>query len=144
MLFEQSVFEQRRQRELSAEEFCERMLEAQRQTYGDGLAPDALHAYMWAVKSHYYSGELSFYNYPYMYGLLFGLGLYSQYRDDPARFRERYDDLLSRTGMEDAPALAADFGMDVRSKGFWRSSLEVLLEDIRAFEELAASAPRAH
>ena len=141
LTFEQSVFEQRRQRELSADEFCERMLEAQRQTYGDGLAPEALHAYMWAVKPHYYSGALSFYNYPYLYGLLFGLGLYARFRDDPARFRGRYDELLSRTGMADAPALAADFGMDVRSKGFWRSSLEVLLEDIRAFEDMAASAP---
>jgi oligoendopeptidase F len=116
------------------------MLEAQRQTYGDGLAPDVLHPYMWAVKPHYYSGELSFYNYPYMYGLLFGVGLYAQYRDDPKRFRSRYDDLLSRTGMEDAPALAADFGMDVRSKAFWRSSLDVVLEDVRAFEALVAPA----
>jgi oligoendopeptidase F len=140
LLFEQSIFEQRRQRELSADEFCERMLDAQSQTYGDGLAPDALHPYMWAVKPHYYSGELSFYNYPYMYGLLFGLGLYALYRDDPARFRIRYDDLLSRTGMADAPALAADFGMDVRSKAFWHSSLEVLLQDVKAFEELVSPA----
>ena len=56
----------------------------QRQTYGDGLDQNALHPYMWAVKTHYYSAGLSFYNYPYMFGELFGLGLYARYRQDPA------------------------------------------------------------
>ena len=35
---------------------------------------------MWAVKPHYYRVGLSFYNFPYMFGLLFGLGLYARYR----------------------------------------------------------------
>ncbi|HEY7976307.1 MAG TPA: M3 family oligoendopeptidase, partial [Ktedonobacterales bacterium] len=54
-LFEQAVFDQRRDRELSIQELCELMLQAQRDTYGDGLDETSLHPYMWAVKSHYYS-----------------------------------------------------------------------------------------
>ena len=61
------------------DEFNALMLDAQGQTYGDGLDPDALHPYMWAAKGHYYSTR-SFYNFPYMFGLLFGLGLYAAMR----------------------------------------------------------------
>ena len=48
--------------------------------------------YMWAVKPHYFT---PFYNWPYTFGLLFGIGLYAQYVDDPERFRAGYDDMLS-------------------------------------------------
>jgi pepF/M3 family oligoendopeptidase len=133
-LFEQRVFEERDRRELSIAEFSSIMLDAQRQTYGDGLDLDALHPYMWAVKQHYY--KMSFYNYPYMFGLLFGLGLYARYQADPEGFKAVYDDLLSSTGLGDASDLAAWFGIDIRSVDFWRSSLDVVRGDIDRFEAL--------
>ena len=86
-LFEQQVFERRRQRDLSIDEFKQMMLDAQRETYGDGLDPDTLHPYMWAAKGHYYGS--TFYNYPYMFGLLFGLGLYARYEAEPEAFKAR-------------------------------------------------------
>jgi pepF/M3 family oligoendopeptidase len=135
-LFESRVFEMRRQRELSADEFCDLMLQAQRETYGDGLDEHTLHPYMWAVKGHYYSTGLSFYNFPYMFGLLFGLGLYAQFQQDPDTFRTGYDDLLSSTGMDDAATLAARFGIDIRTPDFWRSSLAIIRADIDRFESL--------
>jgi pepF/M3 family oligoendopeptidase len=129
-LFEQGVFESRRQRELSVDELNALMLDAQKQTYGDGLDQDALHPYMWAVKTHYYSAGLSYYNYPYMFGELFGLGLYARYQQDPAEFRTGYDDLLSSTGMDDAATLAARFDIDIRQPDFWRSSLDIVRSEI--------------
>ena len=75
--FEQRVFERRAARELSVAELCELMRDAQVETYGDALDPDLLHPYMWAAKGHYYS-SYSFYNFPYSFGLLFGLGLYAR------------------------------------------------------------------
>lgn len=135
-LFEQRVFERRRERELSTDEFCELMLDAQRETYGDGLDPDLLHPYMWAVKGHYYSSSRAFYNYPYLFGLLFGLGLYAQYETDPDTFRAGYDDLLASTGQADAADLAARFGIDIRTPAFWQSSLDVIRADVNRFEEL--------
>ncbi|MDT7960377.1 MAG: M3 family oligoendopeptidase, partial [Armatimonadota bacterium] len=137
-LFEKEVFERRAERELSARELCEIMRNAQLQTYGDGLDENALHPYMWAAKPHYYGGL--FYNYPYMFGLLFGLGLYARYLDDPDGFRARYDDLLSRTGMADAPTLATEFGFDLRTPAFWRSALDTVRENINRFVALAQSA----
>jgi pepF/M3 family oligoendopeptidase len=135
-LFEQGLFEKRKQRELSVDELNTLMLEAQRETYGDGLDRSALHPYMWAMKPHYYSSELSFYNYPYMFGLLFGLGLYARYQQDPGTFKAGYDDLLSETGLADAATLAARFGIDIRSADFWRSSLDIIRADIDQFEAL--------
>lgn len=133
-LFEQRLIEARQQRELSVEELNGLMLGAQRETYGDGLDDALLHPYMWAVKGHYYGS--TFYNFPYMFGLLFGLGLYARYREDPTGFRAGYDDLLSQTGMADAATLAARFGFDIREESFWRDSLTVIAADIDRFEAL--------
>lgn len=134
-LFEQGVFEKRRNRELSVEELNEMMLQAQRDTYGDGLDATQLHPYMWAMKPHYYDTGTSFYNFPYMFGLLFGLGLYARYRQDPDSFRQQYDDLLSSTGLADAATLAARFGIDTRTPDFWRASLDNIRRDVEQFEE---------
>lgn len=133
--FEQSIFEKRLQRELSAQEFSALMLQAQEDTYGDGLDPNVRHPYMWAVKGHYYS-SYSYYNYPYMFGLLFGLGLYARYEQEPETFKQRYDELLSSTGRADAATLAADFGIDIRTPDFWRASLDVIRRDVDKFEKI--------
>jgi oligoendopeptidase F len=133
-LFEKAVFERRARRELTPRELDELMLECQRQTYGNGLDDALLHPKMWAVKGHYYGP--TFYNYPYTFGLLFGLGLYACYAQDPAGFRAGYDDLLSSTGLADAATLARRFGIDVRGPAFWRSSLDVIREKIVEFERL--------
>ncbi len=135
-LFEQRVFERRRQRELSIEELNNLMLESQRETYGEGLDENLLHPYMWAMKPHYYSSKLSFYNYPYMFGLLFGLGLYARYKENEEQFKASYDELLSNTGLADAATLAGQFGIDIRSVEFWRSSLDIVRGDIEQFEAL--------
>jgi pepF/M3 family oligoendopeptidase len=135
-IFENRLFDKRHERELTVDELCAIMLDAQHETYGDGLDQTKLHPYMWAVKPHYYRVGLSFYNFPYMFGLLFGLGLYARYRQDPEEFQRNYDDLLSSTGMDDAATLAARFGIDVRTPDFWRSSLDIIRADIAQFEAL--------
>lgn len=137
LLFEQRVFAKRNERELSVDELNTLMIEAQRETYGDGLDEEILHPYMWAVKPHYYFGtHRLFYNYPYMFGLLFGLGLYTRYQQDPDTFRTGYDDLLSSTGMADAATLATRFAIDLRSEAFWTSCLDIIRQDITRFEAL--------
>lgn len=133
-IFERALFAKRAERELSAAEMNELMLDAQRETYGDGLDPEFLHPYMWAVKPHYYGA--TFYNFPYMFGLLFGLGLYAIYEKDPEGFKARYDDLLSSTGLADAATLAGTFGIDIRSPEFWRGSLNTVAADVARFESL--------
>lgn len=133
-LFEQGVFDKRKDRELTPEELCNLMRDAQLATYGDGLDPEALHPYMWAAKPHYYGRQ--FYNFPYMFGLLFALGLYAVYQREGEAFVPRYDELLSSTGLADAATLADRFGIDIRTPDFWRASLATIKGDIDRFEAL--------
>lgn len=134
--FESALFAARAERELSIRELNELMLAAQDGTYGDGLDPDALHPYMWAVKVHYYRGSESFYNFPYLFGLLFGLGLYGISQREPEHFPARYDELLSQSGRATAADLASAFGLDLRAPEFWRMSLDLIRADIDRFEAL--------
>ena len=135
-LFEQGVFEKRQERELSVNELNQLMLDAQEATYGDGLSEDERNPWMWAHKGHYYSASRSFYNYPYTFGYLFGLGLYAQYQSNPDGFQERYDQLLASAGMADAWTLGQTFGIDIRSVDFWRASLSVLSGRVEEYERL--------
>ncbi len=139
-LFETALFEQRAARDLSVSELCALMTDAQKQTYGDVIDEQTLHPFMWAVKGHYYSSGFSYYNYPYMFGLLFGLGLYAEYQRAPAAFQARYDDLLASTGLASPIELAAQLGFNLRAPAFWRASLEVIRNDIDRFEALVDAA----
>ena len=135
-LFESTVFEKRKARELSIGEFKGIMLDAQAATYGDALAENARHPLMWAQKGHYYSAGRSFYNFPYTFGYLFGLGLYAQYKNKPEGWHERYDKLLASTGMDDAAPLAKGFGIDIEDTDFWRESLKIAAERVERYEAL--------
>lgn len=135
-LFETEVFARRKHGTLGIQELNDLMLQAQADAYGDGLDLDTRHPYMWILKPHYYGSH--FYNWPYTYGLLFGLGLYAQFQADPERFRIGYDDLLSRAGMDTAEQLGAAFGLDVTDVGFWTASLDVCRSRITQYQELAA------
>jgi len=135
--FEKAVFERRPERDLSPDEFSQLMLECQERSYGGGLDPQTRHPHMWAVKGHYYMAGLSFYNFPYTFGALFSLGLYAEYLREPELFKAKYDNLLSNTGLEDAAPLAARFGMDIRSKAFWKSSLDVIISSIDEYEKIS-------
>jgi len=125
-LFEKEVFERRSHSELSADDFCEITSRCQRETYGEGLDEQFLHPYMWAWKPHYYSASLSFYNFPYAFGLLFGLGLYAEYQRRGPSFAADYEALLRATGGGTAEELAARHGIDLRSPDFWRASMRLI------------------
>lgn len=135
-LFEKEVFERREKAELSSDELCEIMENAQAATYGAGLDPAFRHKYMWTWKPHYYSAGLSFYNFPYAFGMLFGVGLYAIYKQRGAAFVPDYKALLSSTGEAPAAELAARFGIDIRSKQFWADSLAEIGKRIDRYCEL--------
>ena len=135
-LFEKEVFERREKSELSADELCEIMEDAQAQTYGEGLEPDYRHKFMWTWKPHYYYAGLSFYNFPYAFGMLFGVGLYAIYQQRGEDFVADYKQLLSSTGEASAADLAARFEIDIRSKDFWADSLNVVKKRIDRYCEL--------
>ncbi|MDR0706637.1 MAG: M3 family oligoendopeptidase [Treponema sp.] len=135
--FEKALFERRAVVELSPEELCALMIDAQKKTYGDGLDENLLHPYMWAVKSHYYSAALGFYNYPYAFGQLFSLGLYAAYSENKQGFVEKYKAMLALTGSATVEDVARSIGCDIEGNAFWRKSLDILEKRVGEFEERA-------
>ncbi len=137
-LFESWLFENRDQASLSVDELKELMQKAQIEAYGPGLDSDYLHPYLWLNKPHYYSAGNNYYNFPYAFGLLFGLGVYSQYlQEESQKFLDRYDELLKATGSKKVADVAAMADIDVRKRDFWENSLEIIEEDIESFVKLA-------
>ena len=136
-LFEQKVVDSQADHAMSVRELKDAMLWAQEQSYGDGLDPNARHPYMWACKSHYYSTEAHFYNFPYAFGNLFARGLYARYRQEGEAFVPRYGELLSRFGSDTIENVAAGAGIDVTQPAFWRDAVESVLEEVRRFVQLA-------
>lgn len=135
-LFEKEVFERRAQSELSADDFNDIMERAQKAAYGDGLDERYLQKFMWTWKPHYYSPGLSFYNYPYAFGLLFATGLYAIYKQRGADFVQDYKNLLASTGEEKAARLAKRFGIDITRRKFWDDSLAIIGKRIDRYVEL--------
>jgi pepF/M3 family oligoendopeptidase len=135
-LFEKEIFERREESELSADDFCEIMERAQKATYGDGLDERYLQKYMWTWKPHYYRTEVSFYNFPYSFGLLFGTGLYAIYRQRGAEFVDDYKSLLASTGEAMAADLADRFGIDIRTRKFWDDSIAIIGQRVDRYCEI--------
>jgi oligoendopeptidase F len=79
-----------------------------------------------------------FYNFPYAFGLLFGLGVYSLYLKQGQAFIADYNRLLAATGSGDIASVCATVGIDVHDRGFWLGSLAVLEDNVNRFAELAA------
>ena len=130
--FEESVFQARKTNELTADDFCKLMSEAQEKSYGDGLNEER-HQYMWAVKGHYYIPELDFYNFPYAFGQLFAASLYQRAKKEGQDFSKTYEILLSETGSMSCEDLCKRAGFDITSKEFWKSGIEMYAKEVEEY-----------
>ena len=133
--FEAEVFRRRSEEFMDADALCQIMLQAQKDSYGDGLDHDLLHPYMWVCKSHYYGP--TFYNFPYAFGGLFARGLYACYEREGAAFVPKYKELLRTTTVATAEDTAKVAGIDLTDKAFWRGALQTIADQIQLFCQLA-------
>jgi len=133
--FEQDFYEARAERPLRPAELNEMMSAAWETWYGDTLAePDPL---FWASKLHFYISGLSFYNFPYLFGYLFSLGVCARREALGDEFFPRYVALLRDTGRMTAEDLAAKhLEVDLTRPDFWRETVATLKARIDRFEEL--------
>lgn len=140
--FEESVFQARKNSELTADDFCKLMMQAQEKSYGQGLndekTPDGSnyterHDYMWAVKSHYYITSLDFYNFPYAFGQLFAAGLYQRAKQEGPDFAKTYEELLSQTGSMSCEELCKKAGFDITTKDFWKLGIEMYAQEVQEY-----------
>ena len=135
-LFESAVFDARKTHTPTVDELNALMRDAQAKSYGDGLDAELRHPYMWVNKSHYYMVGLHFYNFPYAFGLLFGLGVFAKYKEEGASFMAQYDTLLARCGSGKVADVAASVGIDVHSVDYWRSAMDMIRQEIDEFVAL--------
>ena len=132
--FEAKVFENREAQFMDADTLAGYMLDAQKQSYGDGLDENCRHPYMWVCKGHYYGP--TFYNFPYAFGGLFARGLYAQYLEEGAAFVPKYKKLLYTTPIASVEDTAKVAGIDLTDKNFWRNALQTIADQIDLFCQL--------
>jgi len=133
--FERRFYEARQARPLHVAEIKQMMAEAWRCWYGDALEePDEM---FWASKLHFYISGLSFYNFPYLFGYLFSLGIYSRREDMGEQFYARYVDLLRDTGRMGANSLAQKhLAVRLDQPDFWQQTINTLSPRVDAFEQV--------
>ncbi len=136
--FEQNLYNRRAERPLRPEELKELMSEAWCNWYGDALAePDPM---FWASKLHFYISGLSFYNFPYLFGYLFSLGVYAQRQTYGDAFYPRYVGLLRDTGRMNAEKLAqTHLEAKLDQVDFWQQTINTLALRVDAFENFLDS-----
>ena len=133
--FERALVAAREQGYVGASQLRAMMKSAQQQWYGDSLSQyDEL---LWASKSHFSIAAFGFYNYPYLFGYLFSLGLHAQHERSGGEFVFAYRELLRDTGRMSAEALVEKhLGVDIREPGFWQESLRYVEEAVVRLERL--------
>lgn len=134
--FEQEVFKACEQRFLAPATLCRLMSDAQQEAYGQVLAPDLSHPYQWIAKDHYYSLRVSYYNFPYIFGTLFAVGLYRKFRQEGPDFMAKYDRLLAGTTTLSCEDAALSIGLDLTTEDFWLEGLSHYADLIRVFIQL--------
>jgi oligoendopeptidase F len=133
---ERSLVEQRKDSELSVSALRSLTADAWAKWYGDTMS--AADEYYWASKGHFSISSLGFYNYPYLFGYLFSLGIYAKKDQYGDNFVELYRNILRDTGRMSAEDLIQKhFNEDIRKPKFWLDSMSVVESGVKRFEDLA-------
>lgn len=130
-LFEDKLINIRKERILTPRELCSIMLDSQQEVYLDSI--NSYHPYMWANKPHYYSSN--YYNYPYLIGLLIGLGLYNLYEGGKIGSKD-YREVLKNSAKDKPEKVLKRIGIDIRDHGFWQEAFNLIEKDIQEFEKI--------
>lgn len=134
-LFEKRFYEKRQNGLVDEKELRELMEDAQKEAFQDSL--ETYHPMFWASKLHFYSTSVSFYNFPYTFGFLFSLGIYSKAKEVGPSFEGNYRNLLRDTASMTTEDLAKKhLDVDLTQSAFWQSAIDEVLEDIDLYMSL--------
>jgi len=137
-LFENRFHQERADAELTSDRLTELMLAAQREAYCDAFSEWS--NVFWISKLHFYISGLPFYNFPYTFGYLLSLGLYSTAADFGKDFPRKYRELLLATGSMNAEdAVKNTLGFDLTQPEFWNRSIDVIDRRVEEFLESSES-----
>ncbi|WP_146491216.1 M3 family oligoendopeptidase [Vibrio sp. T20] len=133
--FEKAFYEQREKGELTAQQLCDLMETTWKEWYGEAMTE--ADPYFWASKLHFSISQVSFYNYPYLFGYLFSKGVYAQRDAKGEQFYGDYVSLLRDTGsMMAEEVVQKHLGMDLTQADFWQQSIDMVKVQIDEFERL--------
>lgn len=133
--FEKNLYQARQTNTVSAQDLSDMMSKAFIKYYGNHITePESLY---WMTKLHFSIGSVSFYNFPYTFGYLFSLGIYSLKENGDANFTQTYREILRDTGRMTAEDLIQKhLGEDIRSPKFWLRSLSEVEKKVDQLESL--------
>ena len=134
--FEKQLVEARKQGVAIAPKLKTMMTNSWQLWYEDSLSEyDDM---FWATKLHFSISQLGFYNYPYLFGYLFSLGIYAQQPSYGKDFNALYTQILRDTGTMTAEELVAHhLQQDISQPQFWEASLKIVEQSVASFERLA-------
>lgn len=134
-LFETRFYDERKNGLVSVERLNELMVEAQKEAYCDALGE--YDTTFWASKMHFFITQVPFYNFPYTFGYLFSLGIYTQALEEGTNYEEKYIALLKDTASMTVEDLAMKhLGVDLTQRDFWEKAVKKSLEDVEEFLQL--------
>ncbi|MEO1590668.1 MAG: M3 family oligoendopeptidase [Cyanobacteria bacterium J06632_22] len=135
--FEQRLVEARKQGTVGTAQLRQMMGSSWQKWYEDSLSEyDEL---FWATKLHFSISSLGFYNYPYLFGYLFSLGIYAQRETYGEAFDALYRGILRNTGSMTAEEVVMEhLKQDIRQPQFWQASLDIVDQAVSEFEALVA------
>ncbi|MFM5190735.1 M3 family oligoendopeptidase [Aeromonas media] len=136
--FEQALVAEREQGYVSSARLKALTDEAWGRWYEESLG--RYHPMFWAAKAHFSIAGFGFYNYPYLFGYLFSLGVYQQLISRQAAgeqdVAQAYRALLRDTGRMSAEELVVKhLGQDIREAAFWQGSLALVAAAVDRFEQ---------
>ena len=135
--FEQSLHKHRRESgELPVEKFGELWQTHIGAMFGDSVVLEPGHSVWWSYVSHFIGSP--FYVYAYTFGEMLALALYRKYKEMGSAFVPLYMELLAKGSSESPHDLIAPMGINLSDGDFWRGALDVLADEVAAFESLIA------
>lgn len=134
--FEKNMMEERQNGIVPAARIKSLCESAWKKWYGGTLSE--YNSMFWASKLHFSLTGISFYNYPYLMGYLFSLGIYFEGQKMGPGFAEVYRKLLCDTGVLSAEGIIEKyFKKNIQEESFWQDSIQVALKSISEFENLS-------
>ena len=133
-IFERSVYERRRERELTVKELNEMMAYALKEAYGDSVITSGVEN-SWVYRRHLFGTKRNFYNFPYAFGYVLASFLMKHDREGNEYFFSRYKDFLICSGREDVATAAESLGLDVRREDCWVEVVQEMNDRVGEFVE---------
>ncbi|MEX1112125.1 MAG: M3 family oligoendopeptidase [Candidatus Andersenbacteria bacterium] len=132
--FERAVFDIRKEREVSVEEFKKLWVKGQKDLFGSGVKISKNEEHWWSMIPHLV--HYPFYVYAYAFGELLTLSLYTMYKNEGDVFVKKYMEFLAAGGSKSPDDLLRAFDIDWSQQSFWKQGVQEIEQLVQTAQEL--------